>query len=450
MIVALRAIMHQYKYMDNQQIAQNNQDTKNNLKLKKSSVLGVTLALLLAVGSFFSGLQANALITDSQQEASVFSIFWPKDKTVVEPAEIVDMSEFWHVWKLLDAKFISASSTKAISNQDKVYGAIEGLVKAYGDPYTVFMPPTESEAFAEDISGNFSGIGMEVGIRDNVITVIAPLADTPAERAGLLSGDVIVKIDDVSTQDMSIDEAVRRIRGEKGTTVKLSIYRSGELEVRDISVVRDTITIPTVKTKKEGDVFIISLYSFNAVSEAKMQEALQEYVKSNTSKLVLDLRGNPGGYLQSAVSIASFFLPTGKVVVRERHGDAVNDKIYRSQGKLLGSHAPQKMVVLVDGGSASASEILAGALSEHGYATLIGVNTYGKGSVQELVDIDDGSALKVTVARWLTPNGKSISDGGLHPDIVVARTVEDRTKEIDPQLKAALDFMAGKKVKSQD
>lgn len=436
--------------MDNEQFGQNNHNQRLEKTTKKSSVLGITLALLLAIGAFFSGLEANALMTTSAQEANIFSIFSFNDKKVVDPAETIDMSEFWHVWKLLDEKFISASSSKTVSDQDKVYGAIEGLVKAYGDPYTVFMPPTESEAFAEDISGNFSGIGMEVGNRDNAITVIAPLADTPAERAGLLSGDVIVKINDISTQDMSIDEAVRMIRGEKGTTVKLAIFRAGELELREISVVRDTITIPTVKTKQEGDVFIISLYSFNAVSETKMQEALQEYTKSKANKLILDLRGNPGGYLQSAVSIASFFLPTGKVVVRERHGEIIDDKVYRSQGKLLGDRAPKKMVVLVDGGSASASEILAGALSEHGYATLIGVNTYGKGSVQELVDVDDGSALKVTIARWFTPNGLSISDGGLHPDIVIPRTAEDRVKENDTQLKAALDFMAGKEVKSQE
>ncbi len=437
--------------MDNEQPAQN--DNRLQTSPKRSSVLGVTLALLLAIGAFFSGLEANALLSteapNSSQEANIFSFFSHGTKETADPEQTIDMSEFWHVWKLLDEKFISASSTKVVSDQDKLYGAIEGLVKSYGDPYTVFMPPTESEAFAEDISGNFSGIGMEVGNRNGAITVIAPLVDTPAERAGLMSGDIIVKIDEVSTEDMSIDEAVRMIRGEKGTTVKLSIFREGDLEFREISVVRDTITIPTVKTKQEGDVFIISLYSFNAVSETKIQEALQEYVKTDATKIVLDLRGNPGGYLQSAVSIASFFLPTGKVVVRERHGEVVDDKIYRSQGKLLGDRAPQKMVVLVDGGSASASEILAGALKEHDYATLIGVNTFGKGSVQELVGVDDGSALKVTIARWFTPNGLSISDGGLHPDIVVPRTPEDRVNDRDPQLQAALDFMAGKEVKSQ-
>ncbi len=418
---------------------------------RSSSVLGVTLSLLLAIAAFFSGTHFNAIANAESQSASIFSLFAraPQTEEVATP-ETADLTEFWHVWKLLEERYIAASSTTEITTEDKIYGAIQGLVSSYGDPYTVFLPPKESEAFAEDIAGNFSGIGMEVGNRDGVVSVIAPLADTPAERAGLISGDLIIKIDGESTEGMSIDEAVRRIRGEKGTPVTLSIFREGELEIRDITVVRDTIVIPTVKTEDMGDVFVISLYSFNAMAEAKMQEAIAEYVKSDATKMVLDLRGNPGGYLQSAVAIASYFLPTGKVVVRERHGDVLDDKLYRSQGRTLGERAPKTLVVLIDNGSASASEILAGALSEHGYATLIGVNTFGKGSVQELVDIDGGSSLKVTIARWLTPNGLSISDGGLKPDITVKRSAEDRLADKDPQLTAALDFLSGKEVVSEE
>ncbi len=432
--------------LDNEQSVNNSEE---NYQPRRSSVLGVTLALLLAIGAFFSGVQVSTFADGGGQTASIFSIF--SKATTIPADKEVDLTEFWQVWELLDERFISASSTAEVSVEDKMYGAIQGMVNAYGDPYTVFMPPEQSEAFADDIAGNFSGIGMEVGNSDGVITIIAPLVDTPAERAGLLSGDKIIRIDGKSTEGMLIDEAVRLIRGEKGTKVKLSIYREGELEIREIEVTRDTITIPTVKTEEIGDVFYISLYSFNAVAEAKMQEALREYVVSDATKMVLDLRGNPGGYLQSAVAIASYFLPTGKVVVRERHGsDPDEDKLYRSQGKLLGERAPKQMVVLVDGGSASASEILAGALSEHKVATVIGVNTFGKGSVQELVNIDDGSALKVTIARWLTPNGLSISDGGLHPDIVINRTAEDRVNDTDPQRQSALDYLAGKEVVSQD
>jgi carboxyl-terminal processing protease len=357
------------------------------------------------------------------------------------PQRDVDLSEFWQVWNLLDEKFVSSTTTESISGEDKIYGAIQGLVEAYGDPYTVFLPPEDASKFEEDISGNFSGVGMEVGVRDGVISVIAPLPNTPAERGGVLAGDMIIRIDGNSTEGMSIDEAVSLIRGDEGTEVKLTILREGSEEFQEITLVRETITIPTIETEMRDGAFIIRLYSFNALAEAEMQRALREYIQSGTTKLVLDLRGNPGGYLQGAVSIASYFLPTGKVVVRENYGEGKEEDLYRSTGKTLRNFAPTKMAILVDGGSASASEILAGALQEHGVAKLIGMQTFGKGSVQELVRLGDGSSLKVTIARWLTPNGVSISEGGLTPDIVVERTPEQVTEGEDPQLEAALDHV---------
>lgn len=431
---------------------ENTRKTQATGEPKSTSVLGVTLALLLAIGAFLTGVHFSAVASTGSdgQVASIFSIFSRASDEQAVREDRPNLDEFWEVWDLLDERFIAASSSKVVSSEEKLYGAIEGMVRAYGDPYTVFLPPEESEAFSEDISGNFSGIGMEVGNRDGVITIIAPLVDTPAERAGLLSGDLILKIDGESTEGMAIDEAVRRIRGEKGTTVNLSVFREGDLEIREFAVVRDTITVPTVKTEQKDDVFIISLYSFNALAEEKMREALQAYVKSDADKMILDLRGNPGGYLQSSVEIASFFLPTGKVVVRERHGEASEDKLYRSLGRTLGDRAPKQMVVLVDNGSASASEILAGALSEHGYATIIGTDTFGKGSVQDLLPVHDGSLLKVTIARWFTPNGLSISENGLKPDIVITRTPEERLEDKDSQLDAALDFLAGREVKGEE
>ncbi len=311
------------------------------------------------------------------------------------------------------------------------------------------MPPKDAASFEENISGNFSGVGMEVGLSDGLVTVIAPLAGTPAEMAGVLPGDVIVKIDDISSEDMRIDEAVHLIRGEKGTVVTLQIYREGESEFLDIPITRDTIEIPTVKTERINDSFVISLYSFNAVAEAQMQSAIEDYLNSDANTLVLDLRGNPGGYLQSAVSIASYFLPAGKVVVKERFSDRSKDDDFRSRGRQIESFTPQDLVVLVDAGSASASEILAGALMDHSVATIIGVKTFGKGSVQELVKLDDGSSLKVTVARWLTPNGISISDGGLTPNIIIRRTTEQRLAGTDSQKDAAIRFLAGEEVVSE-
>jgi len=213
--------------------------------------------------------------------------------------------------------------------------------------------------------------------------------------------------------------------------------------LKKIDVVRAKIEIPTVKTEIKDDVFIITLYSFNAIAETKMQSALREYVNSHAKKLILDMRGNPGGFLQSAVAIASYIMPAGEVVLRENFGDSRAEQVYRSNGKTIKHLTPQGMVILIDGGSASAAEILAGALSQHNYATLIGQNSFGKGSVQELIDLKSGAALKVTIARWLTPNGTSISNGGIAPDISVIRTPEQRLANEDPQLQTALDFLHG-------
>jgi len=410
--------------------------------------LGYTLAFLFATGAFFYGLQiGHGEVINAGQTAGLF------DFLKSEPAEAAptrpELAEFWNVWDLLEEKYATGSTTIQISNEERVRGAIQGLVDAYGDPYTVYFPPEEASVFDENISGNFSGVGMEVGLREKLVTVIAPLPDTPAEKAGILAGDVVVKINGTSTEGMRIDEAVNLIRGEKGSVVNLQIYREGEEEFLNFSVTRDTINIPTVKTEKIGDTFIIAIYSFNAIAEEQTQNALKEFIDSKAKNLVLDLRGNPGGYLQSAVSIASYFLPAGKIVVQEQFGESAGDEVFRSQGRLIKEFTPKNLVVLVDNGSASASEILAGALKDHGVATIIGTQTFGKGSVQELVKLDGNASVKITVARWLTPNGTSISQGGLAPDIVIERTPEDRVANKDPQKDATVDFLKGKKVESQ-
>ena len=407
---------------------------------KKRNGLGITLALLLATGAFFSGLHLSSIMGEGSQTAGLFSLF------AAEPAATndADLTEFWKVWELLDQKFAITSSTSVpLTKEQKLEGAIAGLVRAYGDPYTTYFPPAEAAAFGSDIAGNFSGVGMEFGIRNNVITIISPLAGTPAEKAGLLAGDVIVTIDGTSTEQMNVDTAVRLIRGPEGTDVTFEIFRAGANELKKIVVTRAQIEIPTVKTEKKGDTFVITLYSFNAIAEQKMQAAMREYVQSGAKKMVLDMRGNPGGYLQSAVAIGSYFLPAGKVVLRESFSDGKPEQLYRSQGKVVQQFTSTGMVVLIDGGSASAAEILAGALGQHDVATLMGQDSFGKGSVQELVDLPSGSAVKITVARWLTPDGTSISKSGIKPDILVPRTPEQRLALDDPQMKAALDFLAG-------
>jgi carboxyl-terminal processing protease len=421
-------------------------EKRENISFFKRGI-GLLLAILLAGGAFFSGLQVGHVTGGEQQTAGLFNLFNSSPEEVADDKP--NLEEFWRVWDLMEEKFAVGSTTSLISAEERMAGAIAGMVDSYGDPYTTYFTPEESEAFNADFAGNFSGVGMEVGLRNDLVTIIAPLPDTPAERAGILAGDVIIKIDDKSTEKMTVEEAVRLIRGEKDTVVKLQIFREGEAEFLDISITRDTITIPTVKTEEVGDTFIIALYSFNALAEGQVREALNEYTNKGFKKLILDLRGNPGGYLESAVAIAGYFLPAGKVVVKEQFRDSEQDEVLRSRGRLIQEFNPQNLVVLVDSGSASASEILAGALKDHGLATIIGTQTFGKGSVQELVNIESGSSLKVTVARWLTPNGTSISEGGLEPNIFISRTLEDRKAEVDPQRDAGLDFLAGKTVVSE-
>lgn len=405
-------------------------------------LVAIALALLLASGTFVAGAKIASSQVFSSQDASILSWLFGWNERADEE---VDLSEFWRVWHLMEEKYTTASSSDNVSVEDRVRGAIEGLVDSYGDPYTVYLPPSEATIFEDDISGNFSGVGMEVGLRDGFVTIIAPLPETPAERAGLLPGDIIVEIDGQSTEDMSIDEAVRLIRGEVGTEVVFSIFREGAVDFETITVTRDNIVIPTVRTEQIGSVFVIALYSFNALAEDMVADALREYAVSDAEALVFDLRGNPGGFLQGAVEIASNFLPAGKVVVTEKTQDG-EEKTFRSRGQGQTNFTPNNLVVLVNGGSASASEIVAGALHDHGVATIIGETTFGKGSVQELVELPDGASLKVTVARWLTPNGTSISESGLTPDITIPRTIEDREAERDPQLDAAVRFLQGETV----
>ncbi len=352
----------------------------------------------------------------------------------------IDLEPLLKALSVLNDKFVVSTASSTIpTNENKVWGAIEGLAASYGDPYTVFFPPKESKSFADDVRGDFGGIGVEIGIKDKVLIVVAPLKGTPGERAGLKSGNSILKIDKKFTAGISVENAVSLIRGPKGTSVTLTIKDNGDM--RDVVIVRDTIIIPTIETKLRDDgVFVISLYNFSANSPELFRGALREFILSESDKLVLDLRNNPGGYLEAAIDMASYFLPSGKAVVIEDWGSKSKQKIERSKGYDVLSDR-LKMVVLINGGSASASEILAGALSEHGIAKLVGEKSYGKGSVQELVEITPETSLKVTIARWLTPKGHSISENGLVPDIEVKITKEDVKNEFDSQMEKAVSIL---------
>lgn len=355
-----------------------------------------------------------------------------------------DFSPFWKAWNTINEKSPNASK---ITDQERVYGAISGLVGSLNDPYSVFFAPDEAKMFESDITGNFSGVGMEVGIKNKVLTVIAPLKDTPAYKANIKPGDKILKIDTKMTSDLSIEKAIKLIRGEKGTTVALTIFRDGEKTPREVKIVRDTINVPTLDTEIRPDgIFVIKLYSFSANSAQLFRDAIQKFSESKSDKLLLDLRGNPGGYLDAAVSMSSWFLPSGKVVVTEDYGTNEKPKQYRSAGYDI-FNDNLKFTILIDGGSASASEILAGAMQDYGKAKLVGDKSYGKGSVQEVINLTPDTILKITVAKWLTPNGNSISEKGLTPDYKVEYTTKDAEIKKDPQLDKAVDLLNNWSVK---
>jgi carboxyl-terminal processing protease len=352
-----------------------------------------------------------------------------------------DFNSFWKVWNTLNEKSIYA---KKATDQDRVWGAISGLASSMGDPYTVFFPPKENKSFNEEILGSFAGIGAEIGVKDEILTVIAPLKDTPAWKSGIKAGDKIVKINQVNTNAMTVDGAIDLIRGPVGTTVTLTVLRLGENKTREFVVTRETIQIPTIDTELRSDgIFVIKFYSFSENSDSLFKDAIIKFIDSKSNKLILDLRGNPGGYLGSAVNIASWFIDEGKTILSEDFADGRKPRLYRSRGPRL-FNDKLSFVVLVDGGSASASEILAGALKEQGIATLVGEKTFGKGSVQELVKITDDTSLKVTVANWFTPNGVSISKEGLTPDFVVPLTQKDYDAKKDPQMDKAVEILKAK------
>lgn len=391
----------------------------------------VGVSLLLVGGIFYLGYY-----TGSTKNLGVASITELSNKDVGRP-EQVDFSLFWEAWNTLNNKYVGSSTP---SDMEKVWGAIQGLASSYEDPYTTFFPPEEAKSFEESVSGNFEGVGMEIGIRDGVLVVVAPLKNTPAFRAGIKAGDRILKIDGEEASRLPVDKAVKLIRGEKGTVVKLTIEREGS-GVIEIPVVRDRIEIPTVDTELRNDgVFVLRLYNFSALSPGLFRQGLREFVESGSNKLVIDLRNNPGGYLEASVDMASWFLPAGKVVVQEDFGKSRDPEYYRSKGYDVFNES-LKLIILVNGGSASASEILAGALSDHGKATIVGEKTFGKGSVQELVKLRGDTSIKVTIARWLTPNGTSISEDGLIPDVEVKISEEDAEKLIDTQLEKAVEIL---------
>jgi carboxyl-terminal processing protease len=392
----------------------------------------IALAIFLLAGGFLAGTYVGYRNRPEVEKIRNILNLEPKVATSA------DLEPFWKAWNLLKAK---SYTSKSISDQDKVWGAIKGLAASYKDPYTEFFSPQENKLFEESINGQFGGVGMEVGIKDNTVTVITPLKDTPAYRGGIKTGDKILKIDDRTTGDMSLDEAISLIRGEKGTKVKLTIYREGDKEPREITLTREIISIPTLDAELlPENIFLIKLYNFSANSPELFRGAMEQFSKAETSKLILDLRSNPGGFLEAAVDMGSWFIPLGKIVAIEDFADPGKEEMHRSKGYKL-NKKDLRMIVLVNGGSASASEILAGALRDHGIAKIVGDKTFGKGSVQELIPVTKDTSIKITIAKWLTPNKVSISDKGIEPDYPVKVPPSEINGDNDKQLDKAIELL---------
>lgn len=412
--------------------------------MKRAFRIGIVVLLPLMTLSLGWGLGVRYA---KQQVAETMSQleFLYQGKTasgtlVHDPEKEVNLALLWGVWRLLQQHYIAPEKLETTS---MLYGATAGLVRALSDPYTAFMTPRENTDFKEGLGGKLHGIGAELTLKDGNIVVVAPLKGSPAQTAGLQPEDIIIEVDGTDISNETLTNVVQRIRGPKGTTVTLQILRKDETEPREITIRRDDITIPSVeaavKKTESGSVGIIALNQFGDETIGEVEAALRDFQKEKEplTGIIIDLRYNGGGYLDGAVELASLFLKQGKVVtVQRREGEPVSHYV---NGRPLDPDIP--LAVIINEGSASASEIFAGAIQDHKRGIIIGKTSFGKGTVQEVFDLPGGSSLRVTVARWLTPGGKDLSKEGIHPDIDVDRAPEETAAKLDPQLDAALEWL---------
>lgn len=399
----------------------------------------ILLAISLAVFLFGSGYRLGQYKTAiSKIERPSYNIInAPVSKQEVNQKNL-DFSLFWDVWNKLEQKYIDK---KKLDPQKMFYGAIKGMVASVDDPYTFFLTPKENKQSKEDLSGKFEGIGAQLGLKDRRIVIIAPLKDSPAKKAGVKAGDIILKVDGQSTKDWSLPYAVSKIRGPKGSKVKLTVSRQDK--ELDIEIIRDEIKVPSIDLSFEKQIAILKLNHFIDDTNSEWDRAVSKIVKKWQNKeiagLILDLRDNPGGYLQSAVYLTSEFLPYGKLIVKQEYsnGSAQEYRVNRN-GRL--KEIP--LVVLINQGSASASEIVAGCLQDYQRAKIIGEKSFGKGSIQEALDLKNNAGLHVTVAKWILPNGQWINKRGIEPDIKIKNKVKEGntlTREDDLQLEKAIE-----------
>lgn len=397
--------------------------------LIKFVAVTIFLAVLISV-TFLAGFGTGQVV-DLES--------WPQGFASLAPSpnpagELDDQFQvFWDVWHIVEDEFYGERP----DTQKMVYGAIRGMLGTLNDPNTIFSDPVHTEIEQSNMQGHFGGVGVEIRMIDGALTVIQPMEGTPGERAGLLPGDIITHVDGKSLEGKDIIDAMTLIRGPEGTKVVLTIKREGK-EPFDVTIVRERIQIRTVKYEMlDSGVAYILLRQFDGNATKEIQRAYEELEKQKPKALILDLRGNPGGLLGEAISVSSQFLPEGSLVAIEREKDG--EKKFTAPSGAMAPNIP--MVVLINNGSASASEIVAGALQDHGRAKLIGETTYGKGSVQNVHDLRDGSSVRVTIAHWLTPHGRLIHEKGLDPDIVVELTEEDMKAGRDPQLDRAVEYL---------
>ena len=350
----------------------------------------------------------------------------------------VDFSSFFKVWDLLHQEYLGRND---IHDRDLIYGALSGLVQALGDPYTAFLNPEENEMVKAGINGEYEGIGAELGMRDSQLVIIAPLEGSPAEEVGIKAGDKILMIDGVGTRGISLSEAVSKIRGKAGTPVRLTLARGPEGSDFDVTVIRGRITLASVKWEPRGDgIFYVRISRFGGRTASEWDEAVEEILRQGSlSGLILDLRNNPGGVLSAAVEIASEFIDQGAIVTEEFADGSRQD----FKSTRLGRLTTVPVVVLLNKGSASASEILAAALKCGRRAEIVGERSFGKGTVQDARDLSDGSGVHITVAKWLTPEGKWVNGEGIAPDYEVEITDEDVEAGRDPQLEKAIEVLGG-------
>lgn len=396
--------------------------------------LGVFLLVVGAASGLFIGVRLEAIELPEGAGSQLTRLTGSSGAT--RELTGVDFNEFWEVWDYVKGSYVADE----VSDRRLLYGALEGIVGSLDDPYSVFLEPTTSAQFQQDLSGSFEGIGAEIGFRNDRLTIIAPLPDNPAEKAGLKAGDAVLAIDEANAAELALDEAVHRIRGPKGTTVSLKVLRNGEKEPRTFSVVRNTITIVSVSWQAlDHGLVHLRLKYFNEDTLGRFRQAASQIAAANPQGLILDLRNNPGGFLTTAIEVVSFWTGANRVVVGERQRGAAVVGHTPTNRQALFEGIPT--VVLINRGSASGSEIVAGALQDYGVATLVGETSFGKGSVQDLRQLDDGAAVKLTIAKWLTPNGRQIDGTGIAPDIEVKPAENGSGEQLDPQLDRAIDLL---------